>query len=380
MTALVTAANSLKALVVVRSLGKKDIPVDTADKLNAPLSAYSKYSRSYFKYPAPRDNPLDFIDSLIDIVKLNKNDVIIPVHSEETSVIAKYRPKLERYVKVPLHDYSTMMKANDKGHLMMVAKELGIPIPLTYMADNDEMLREIADRIRFPAVIKLRETTSGIGLSYVHSKDELISRYKKTIEDFNLTPGHYPLIQEYIKGDGYGVSLLFNHGELRAKFTQKRLREYPINGGPSTIRVSIKHPIMEDYAIKLMKYFNWHGVAMVEFKLEENGRPVLLEINPRFWGSVNQAVQSGVDFPYLLYKMAIEGDVETVLDYKVGIVTKNIFIDYASIYQSLKKQKNILLVKEFIQSPFNDDILSLDDPMPFFSFIKTRFPTMVSAL
>jgi predicted ATP-grasp superfamily ATP-dependent carboligase len=302
----------------------------------------------------------------------------MPTHSEDTYLIAKYKSALEPFVKVPLHDYSTLMHVNDKGYLVQVANELGIPVPQTHLIDDLNALHRIADKIDFPAVIKLRETASSIGISYVHSKEELILKYKGTISRFNLSPSDYPLIQEYIEGDGYGVSLLFNHGDLRAKFTHKRIREYPVTGGPSTYRISIKHPEMENLAIELLKHFNWHGVAMVEFKLNSRTKkPVLIEVNPRFWGSLNQAVKSGVDFPYLLYKMALEGDIKPVLDYKVGVKTKNIFIDYIALFNYIRKTKKIGLLKEFFRLPLNDDIFSLDDPLPILRFIHTGIGEMI---
>ncbi|MCD6239844.1 MAG: ATP-grasp domain-containing protein [Thermotogae bacterium] len=371
MSVLVTTANSLKALTIVRSLGRKGIRVTTADKHRFALASLSKYSKNFFLYPSPTKSPSKFISSLISFLKKHKHDVLMPVHSEDTYLIAKYKSALEPFIKVPLCDYSTLTQINDKGYLMQIAEELGIPVPKTYFIKEDlSVLHRIANEINFPAVIKLRNSASSIGISYVHSKEELISKYKKTLSRFNLPPSEYPLIQEYIEGDGYGVSLLFNHGDLRAKFTHKRIREYPITGGPSTCRISVKHPEMESLAVKLLKYFNWHGVAMVEFKLDsKTKKPVLMEVNPRFWGSINQAVKSGVDFPYLLYKMTLEGDIKPVLNYKVGVKTKNIFIDYVALFNYIRRTKKIRLLKEFLCLPVNDDIFSLHDPLPVLSFI-----------
>lgn len=378
MTAFITTANSPKALIAVRSLGKKGIEVTTADKQGFALSSLSKYSKDFFLYPPPAKSPLDFIRSLTSFLKKHKHDVLMPIHSDDTYLIAKYKSNLEPFIKVPLHDYSTTMHVNNKGYLMQVADDLGMPVPQTYFIEDLNAIHRIADTVDFPAVIKLRETASSIGMSYVYSKEELISKYKETISKFNLPPSDYPLIQEYIEGDGYGVSLLFNHGDLRAKFTHKRLREYPTSGGPSTYRISVKHPEMEAIAIDLLKYFDWHGIAMVEFKLNsKNKKPVLMEVNPRFWGSVNQAVQSGVDFPYLLYMMALEGDVKPVLDYKVGVKTKNIFIDYVALFDYMRKTKKIGLLKELVCLPINDDIVSLDDPLPVLSFIRTGMGELI---
>lgn len=377
MTAIITTANSIKALIAVRSLGRKGIGVTTADKQRFSLSSISKYSKDYFIYPSPAKSPSEFISSLISLIEKHKYDVLMPVHSEDTYLIAKYRSYFDPIIKLPLQDYSTIMQVNDKGYLMKAANNLGIRVPQTYLIDDLISLHQIVDKIEFPAVIKLRETSSSIGLSYVNSKNELISKYKETISSFNLSASNYPLIQEYIKGDGYGVSLLFNQGDLRAKFTHKRIREYPITGGPSTYRISVKNPEMENIAIELLKHFNWHGVAMVEFKLDSNNKPVLMEINPRFWGSVNQAIQSGVDFPYLLYMMALEGDIKPVLNYKVGIKTKNIFMDYTALCNYIRKTKKIGLLKEFFCLPVNDDIFSLEDPLPMLSFVRTGFKEII---
>ncbi|MFC2005853.1 ATP-grasp domain-containing protein [Chloroflexota bacterium] len=370
MSVIVTAANSIKALAIVRSLGKKGIKITSGDKRRFALASLSKYSTDSFIYPPPLNEPLAFVSSLVKFVKDNKHDVLIPTHSEDTYLIARHKSELEPYIKVPLHDYSLLIKAHDKGYVAQVAQELGIPIPKTsFIQDFDELYRG-AEKIRFPSVIKLRTGTSSIGISFANTQEELISKFKATVSQFNLEPEDYPLVQEYIPGDGYGVSLLFNNGELRARFTHKRLREYPPSGGPSSCRVSIEHPKMEEIAIKLLKYFHWHGVAMVEFKLDKrNNKPVMLEVNPRFWGSVNQAIYCNVDFPYLLYRMAVDGDVEPILTYKLGVKTRVLFIDYITLLKQLRSSSHrFSTFKEFFHY-YTDDIISFTDSLPALGFL-----------
>jgi predicted ATP-grasp superfamily ATP-dependent carboligase len=128
------------------------------------------------------------------------------------------------------------------------------------------------------------------------------------------------LLQEYIPGDGYGFFGLFNQGALRAIFMHKRLREYPITGGPSTVAESVYEPRLKELGLRILRLLNWHGAAMVEFRKDfRDNEYKLMEINPKFWGSLDLAIASGVDFPYLTCKMAVDGDVKPVFRYKVGV-------------------------------------------------------------
>ncbi len=370
MTALITTADSLKALTIVRSLGRQGITVTTGSHNPSPLASYSRFSVKNVFYPSPVRNPQEFIRTIHHFLTLHPHDVLLPVHSDDTIVINSSLSSLSKVTRLPFHRVEEMIRINDKASLAHIAEELGIPIPRTWVPDDLSQVRKIANEINYPAVIKLRNRTSSTGQSYVNNPDELLNAYLKTIEGFFLSPQEYPIIQEYISGVGYGVSLLFNHGDLRAKFTHKRIREFPVSGGPSTCRVSTRHHGMEELATRLLRHFSWHGIAMVEFKLTSEGNPILLEVNPRFWGSINQAVQAGVDFPYLLYQMAIDGDVRSVLSYQEGVVTRNSILDMCSYIQGIRRKTAQIDLNPHLQIPFHDDIFAVDDPTPFFAAIR----------
>jgi predicted ATP-grasp superfamily ATP-dependent carboligase len=116
---------------------------------------------------------------------------------------------------------------------------------------------------------------------------------------------------------------------------------------------------------------------MVEFKKDQrDGRFKLMEINPRFWGSLNLAIQSGVDFPYLFYDMALTGDCDVVLDYKVGVKCKNFdwelshlksFFIASDFYPQMFKHNFIKSLFSVALSQFTirDDYLSISDSRPF---------------
>jgi len=56
---------------------------------------------------------------------------------------------------------------------------------------------------------------------------------------------------------------------------------------------------------RILENLAWRGVAMVEWKQDpKTGEHRLLEINPRFWGSLDLAIRAGVDFPTLYARAA----------------------------------------------------------------------------
>ena len=381
---IITSARYHNALAAVRCLGKHGIKVACGEIKNNPfpMSFYSQYCNKRFIYPDPYSASLSFIKAIINFANNNKEyNILMPIDAE-TIIISKYKEIIEQnapHLKVPVHDYKYMEIANNKLKVIKIANKLGIPAPKTYTPNSLDEVKDIANELDYPVVIKLPITKGSKGLSYAYNKQELIQKYKQTVNVF-LT---FPLIQEYIPGIGYGVSCLFNKGKLRAIFTHKRRRELLVSGGPSVARVSVRHEMMEKYAVRLLSELKWHGVAMVEFKLDiRDNKPKLMEINPRFWGSLYQAIASGVEFPYLLYKMVKEGNIEPVLDYKLGVKTRYFLGDtYAFFNHILRSKSKLNFLKEFFNfkgEKFDD--ISLDDPLPVIAalfsamikFMKTR--------
>jgi hypothetical protein len=71
---------------------------------------------------------------------------------------------------------------------------------------------------------------------------------------------------------------------------------------------------MEKIAADLLGPLGWHGVAELDFRWEgtPEAQPLLIEVNPRFWGGLIQAVESGWDYPWLLFRLAADGRVDPI--------------------------------------------------------------------
>ena len=202
-------------------------------------------------------------------------------------------------------------------------------------------------------------------------EDDLPAAYHKIHRRFP-----FPLIQERIppEGEAFGLAaLLDGGGEVKASFAYRRLREYPVRGGPSTLRESVHHPQIEELGIRLLRSLQWYGVAMVEFKVDpRDNQPKLMELNPRFWGSLALAIHAGVDFPYLLYKMVMGQEFEPVLEYELGVRCR--WLLPGDILHFLTNPNRFHLKPSFFQfrgMPY--DIISHDDPMPTLGRLLTPF-------
>jgi predicted ATP-grasp superfamily ATP-dependent carboligase len=160
--------------------------------------------------------------------------------------------------------------------------------------------------------------------------------------------------------------------EPKASFAYRRLREYPASGGPSTLRESVRDPDLRATTERLLSLLGWVGVAMAEFKVDpRDGRPRLLEVNPRFWGSLHHAILCGVDFPWLLCRMAVDGDVDRVEEYRVGVQSRSLL--HGEVMHFLTCPARWRLRPALCNFSIPDDVLSADDPWPTLGRIASLF-------
>jgi predicted ATP-grasp superfamily ATP-dependent carboligase len=189
------------------------------------------------------------------------------------------------------------------------------------------------------------------------------------------------LIQKRIEGEGQGIFALCDSGDPIALFAHRRIREKPPSGGVSVLRESIELPKeMTDHAVRLLKKVGWHGVAMVEFKVERGtGIPNLMEINGRFWGSLQLAIDAGLNFPNLLYRLSTRQSlVASRSTYKTGVKSRWLLGDLDHLLaRTLKSDKVLRLppgypsrlrsIREFVRFCQKDlyyEIERRDDPAP----------------
>jgi len=361
MNVFVTDSDARQVLAIIRSLGEKGISVTAGDFKKLSIGFFSKHCKRKVLYPSPSKNPELFKRKLLRYVSKNKTDVLIPVSNPALYVVSRSLNDFYQYTSVPIPPYETIMKAVDKSLTLNFAES--IPCPQTFVPRGISEVNVLAGKLSYPVVVKPRISSGSRGLKYANNPAELVYYFKATARKYGV-----PLVQEYIPGDEiYGVSALFNkESKPRALFVHKRIRQFPITGGPSTYRMSVSNPALAKLGSKLLEEMKWYGVAMVEFKVDpRDGKPKLMEVNPRFWGSLNLAIAAGVDFPYLLCKMAVEGDVQPTFKYKVGIKAR--YLLFGDVFHFATSSNRLKLLPDFMklyEKNLSYDIWNVKDPLP----------------
>jgi predicted ATP-grasp superfamily ATP-dependent carboligase len=322
---LVTDGDALHSLAIVRSLGQKGMKVTMASHRRfASLSFYSRYCHKRVIYPNP-EKKKEFVDFLIEFVRENQYEILLPVRSTVTPLISEYQKELKSYVDFVIPSLESMEVANNKEKTFQFAEKIGIPIPQTAYPKTLPEVEIVCKEFKFPIVMKSVFGSGSKGITYVNSPYRLMQLCSKYFQEEPLHPNKF-ILQEFIPGEGYGFFAIFDRGEPKGIFMHHRLREYPITGGPSSFAESIYDERLKELGLKILSELNWNGVAMVEFKLDNrNNQFKLMEINPKFWGSLNLAIASGVDFPYLFCLLAKGEKFEPVFKYKQGVKFRWLF-------------------------------------------------------
>lgn len=374
-TVLVTDAEQRASLAVVRSLGRAGYTVFTCAARPAALAASSRFCRGHAVVPEALTEPDRFVEALVQLVRRHSADVLLPI--VDASVLAVLSRRDDLPVRVPFPALETYRQASDKQGVIEEAVRAGFDVPRQFVIASPGC--DLPARVLvFPVVIKPHRSVAG-GMKHP-------VRYAEDQEGLEavlagLPPAAFPvLIQERIIGPGLGMFFLVWEGKVVARFAHRRLLEKPPAGGVSVRCESVApDERLLAKAERLLHGLAWQGVAMVECKQDRaSGRQYIMEVNGRFWGSLQLAVDAGVDFPLLLVSLALGGSVEPVLSWRSGVRMRWSFGEIDHVVARLRKPGSSLALSpdlprlgavlgNWLLAPFQGvrgEVLRWNDPVP----------------
>lgn len=291
-------------------------------------------------------------------------DVVVPTADFSAALLSENKTLFSRFVKVASNDWEIYKIAGDKLRTMQVCMENQIPCPFTLL-NTAQISDVISSGIRYPIVVKPRIGYGAIGFKVVNSCEELkrlFSEYPKHIKDY--------VFQEYIPQTGlqYECAMFMDdHNEPKTTLAFSKNRWFPIEGGSSTLNITVDRPDIVASCTKLLQAINWRGAADIDLIQDpRDGKAKIMEVNPRVSGSVKICFDAGVDQARQMLELAY---VEPVTEYKKYELGRRLRCSQTDFLWFLKSPNRWRSKPSWFSCyKTHDQIFSLTDPLPWFAF------------
>jgi FAD-dependent urate hydroxylase len=320
--ALIADAAQRQALVALRQLGKTGLSVGALDSdVHAPGLA-SRWGTVAAVVPDFAQDRDAYVDALLVVCAEHRPKSLILAHDGSIEALRRRRADVERAVAVALAPEQALAVAVEKTRTLAFAATVGLRTPRGSLVQKPDQAGAAIDEVGLPAVVKpTRSWAQGAGLGQrliavvVSARAQAVAAVSAVLDE-----GVEVVLQEWLPGDREALSFIYARGRIWARFAQRADRTFPPLGGNSVLRESI--PLPPDItagAERLVMELGLEGYSEVEFRRDAEGRPALMEINPRLSASVEIAVRAGVPFPRLLHDWASGAPLQECSGYRAGL-------------------------------------------------------------
>jgi D-aspartate ligase len=302
----VVIGGDYQGLGVVRSLGRHGIPAWVVED-EPSIARHSRYATGSVRVPPLRDDRT-IVESLLSLSRTHPvaGFVLYATRDEVVAALSRNREELAEAFRVPTPSWDSIRWTWDKRLTYQMAREIGIPTPVTSVVTTDGALP--AETAPFPLVIKPAIKEHFIYATKVKAwradtPSDLDVHVRRACE---VIPADEVMLQELIPGPGsrqFSYCAFFKDGQARAVMTARRLRQRPLDFGRSSTYVeTVDVPAIEELSQRFLAAIDYYGLVEIEYKLDErDGSYKLLDVNPRTWGYHSLGAAAGTDFPLLLH-------------------------------------------------------------------------------
>jgi predicted ATP-grasp superfamily ATP-dependent carboligase len=331
------------ALTSARSFGRAGLRValgEGAGQLrphHAPPSFRSRYCTRAVELPDYNTDPAAFLDAVLAFVREHHVRVVLPNGDASIVLLAPHRERFAQLgCTLAVASDAALEIANDKVRTLEVAAKLGIPYPKSVPVTGVEDLREAEAAFGYPFVVKPTMSWTGQVAERVAPVEVMTEEEALKATTRFLGTGCEVIAQQLATGRKESISLFIANGEMLAHCGCVAHRTTPPLGGVSVQRESFTVPAeLLDAAVSLATTIGVEGACEVEFRNDARGNPLLMEINPRLAGTLENAMHSGVDFPLMIWQWATGQPIEPVRSYRAGVRTRWLPGDMRWVWDSM---------------------------------------------
>ncbi|MFK7894508.1 MAG: hypothetical protein AB8G23_01665 [Myxococcota bacterium] len=334
---LVTDGEARSALASVRSLGRGESEVHVLSSSSGALAGVSRYADAVHSVPDPAKDPAGWTEAVEALLTRLPDPLLLPV--TEIAMGNVYASSLDERYRVASPPPDAYAKAVDKQLFLEASLAVGFDAPRSIVLGPDTSISDVARELGFPFVLKSRQSRWLVSGRWQSGIVTTI-RNEADLREVDLSIGGELLAQEWVPGRGEGLFFLADQGRMVVCCGHRRLREKPPSGGVSTLSESVApDPALRDMLEALVRDLEWHGVGMLELRRgrgdDGRERVVVMELNPRLWGSLQLAIDAGVDFPVLLDQLH-RGESVSPVKAKAGVKLRWLLGDFDHVLIALR--------------------------------------------
>lgn len=295
-----------------------------------PLSPGLFHVKKGFIVPKAKDS--EYLDSITQICKKNKIDILIPGSDFENQVWAKYKYTIKDFT-ILTNDPEVVSIGSDGWLTYCFLKENGFQCPETTLFPG---LEKFIKKYKFPLILKPR-FSQGSHYVYTAQNVEELNTYLKIHRRVDVES----LIQQHIgmPDEEYTIGITTSQsGKTLSIVALKRT----LIAGASFKMYPVDDIHLNEIAIKLSTSIGSRGALNFQAR-KHNGSYYIFEINPRFSGTTPVRCGLGVNEPDILIQESVSKYPmkfhKTNNNFVVCRVFQEIYIPMEN-YNQLKRQKS----------------------------------------
>lgn len=355
------ARQSLPLIKSFRELGC-EVSALCASKLDVAYA--SRYTSKKILGICDNSREAETTEQLRQLITTGKYDIVVPTTDFSASILSKNKAELSAYTHVISNNWDVYQIAGDKLKTMEVCMKENIPCPFT-LTEIRSIDQVISAKLRYPIVIKPRVGYGAIGFKRVDDEKELQRLFVGGNEDLSQY-----VVQEYIPQTDlqYECAMFIdNNDEVKTSLVFSKNRWFPIDGGSSTLNISVSRPDVVESCTRLLKAIHWRGAADIDLIQDPRDNTAkIMEINPRVSGSVKICFDAGVDQARQMIELAYG---EPVTEYKNYVIGRRLRCSQTDLLWFIKSKNRFRSQPSwFSLKHTRDQVFYWSDPLPWFTF------------
>jgi len=372
--ALVIADDIGVFLAVARSLGRAGIEVGVAtSELDYP-GLLSRHVARVHMVPSYISRTEEWLTALQWLVRRYDYRLIFPTSDSSLVLLAEHAERLGRE-RVAIPNPEALSAFADKAATRALAQRLGVSVADGLAVSRSIEVAKLEALFGLPLVLKPARSYAP-GRTQAKTAACVVSTREELVRELAERDQQDLIAERFFAGEGVGVSVLAERGEIRLAWQHRRLEAVGPAGRSSMRQGERLDPRLRRDVEALAQAVSLNGVAMFEFRASTaTGAHILIEVNARFWGSLPLALAGGADFPALLWTQLAGDEVRPRAALDEHVRKKSLLgelerLRLSSGWAIRAHSRKVGLMLEAVIRPSAFDGWSSDDPRPHYAELR----------